>query len=362
MTRVNWKKFDWLLLGLVLLILAIGVVMVQSTTASSKSLTGYGKRQALFALVGLVLLAAATIVDYHIWKTLRWLLYFFLLGSLAVVVAMGNTQGGAQRWLSIGPLLLQPSELAKILTILFLAGFLCDHEKQVKHFWGLLWVLALLVPPLFLIYKQPDLGTAISVAFVGILLLFLGGARWLHLGLLGGAGLLSMPFLWLQMKGYMRKRLLSFLDPAKTPNYHVHQALISIGSGGWFGQGLGHGSQSSLHFLPVRHTDFIFSVIAEELGLVGAAAIVLLLVLLVVRIWQDAQKVVDRTGVLIISGVGALLFFQVVVNVGMNIGLMPVTGIPLPFISYGGSSLLSFLFAIGLIESVLIHQREISFR
>ncbi len=362
MTRVNWKKFDWILLGIVLLLVTVGIVMVQSTTASSASLAGYGKRQALFALVGLVLLALATIVDYHVWKTLRWGLYFLLLASLAVVVVMGNTQGGAQRWLSIGPLLLQPSELAKILAILFFASFLSDHGKQIEHFWGLLWILFLLIPPLILIYWQPDLGTAISVAFVGILLLFLGGARWRHLALLSGAGLLSLPLLWLKMQDYMRRRLLSFLDPAKMPNYHVHQALISVGSGGWFGQGLGHGSQSSLHFLPVRHTDFIFSVIAEELGLIGAAIVVLLLALLIVRIWQDAQKVVDKTGLLIISGVGALLFFQVVINVGMNVGLMPVTGIPLPFISYGGSSLLSFLFAMGLIESVLIHQREISFR
>ncbi len=363
MTRTNWREFDWLLVVLVISLIAIGIVMVTSITKSSESLTGYGERQAIFALIGLFFFILAAIIDYHVWESLGWFLYAFLLVGLAIVVTVGKIQGGAQRWLTIGGVALQPSEPAKLLVILFFAHFLGQSKEYIKKFGGVVVAFILLISPLVLIYRQPDLGTAISVAFAVIVMIFIAGAHWLHLGIFGGLGLLTLPFVWMHLAGYMQERVLSFLHPESDPkaSYHIHQALISVGSGGWLGQGLGHGSQSSLHFLPVRHTDFIFSVIAEELGLVGAFLVLLLLALLIFHLWQIAQKAPDRTGMLLVTGIAALIFFQVIVNVSMNLGLMPVTGIPLPFISYGGSSLISFLTAVGVVESVCIHQRRPAF-
>jgi len=214
-----------------------------------------------------------------------------------------------------------------------------------------------------LIYLQPHLGTVIVLAVVWLAMVLMAGMRLLHLSIMGLAGLLATPLIWFSLKDYMRDRLLLFINPAQDPSarYNIDQALISIGSGGWLGKGYASGSQSQLHFLRVRHTDFIFSVIGEEMGLVGALVLFTLIGVILWRIIRAASLARDGFGRLIACGIAAMIFFQSVVNIGMNLGLLPVMGIPLPFISSGGSSLITLLIAEGLVQSVVMRHRKIEF-
>jgi rod shape determining protein RodA len=217
--------------------------------------------------------------------------------------------------------------------------------------------------PVFLIYKEPDLGTALVLIFVWLVMLFASGIKMVYLGLLGGAGLAAVPVLWLSMEDYMRRRIAIFVNPASDPHlyYNIRQALYAIGSGGWFGKGYLQGTQSQLHFLLVQHTDFVFSVLCEELGIAGALVLFLLFLALLQRTLNAAKRARDTFGRLICVGIAAWVFFQCTVNIGMNLNLLPVTGLPLPFISYGGSSLMTLLAALGLVQSVLLRHRKIEF-
>jgi rod shape determining protein RodA len=214
-----------------------------------------------------------------------------------------------------------------------------------------------------LVYLQPHLGTTIVLAVIWLIMALMAGMRPLHLGILGFVGVLAMPLIWFSLEDYMRDRLLLFISPAQDPaaRYNIDQALISIGSGGWLGKGYASGSQSQLHFLRVRHTDFIFSVIGEEMGLVGALFMFALLGVILWRILRAASLARDSFGRLIACGVAALIFFQSAVNIGMNLGLLPVMGIPLPFISSGGSSLIALLIAEGLVQGVVMRHRKVGF-
>jgi rod shape determining protein RodA len=216
---------------------------------------------------------------------------------------------------------------------------------------------------MFLIYLQPDLGTALTLVAIWAAMMWMAGIRFRHLLVLAVAGVAALPLVWLNLEDYMQQRLLLFVNPAGNPDsyFNVHQSLVSIGSGGWTGKGLTEGTQSQLHFLRVRHTDFIFAVTAEELGLVGAAVLMGLVVLILWRTLRVAERSRDMLGRLIAAGVAAVILFQSVVNIGMNLGLMPVTGIPLPFVSYGGSSLLTLMLAIGLVESVAMRRKKLEF-
>jgi rod shape determining protein RodA len=217
--------------------------------------------------------------------------------------------------------------------------------------------------PMLLIYLQPNLGTALTLGFIWLAMATMAGIRLLHLGLLTGAGVLASPLAWFVLQDYMRQRILLFINPQGNPDdyYNVQQALISIGSGGWLGKGFGNGTQSQLHFLRVRHTDFIFSVIGEELGLLGAIVLFALFIILLWRILRIAVTAQDPFGRLICVGVAAVIFFQTAINLGVNLGLMPVTGLPLPFVSYGGSSLWTFLVALGLVENVAMRHKTLDF-
>ncbi len=214
-----------------------------------------------------------------------------------------------------------------------------------------------------LIYLQPDLGTALTMIAIWVAMIWMAGMRFRHLAILVAAGLAALPLVWMNLEDYMRDRLTLFINPAGDPDsyFNVHQALVSIGSGGWVGKGLTKGSQSQLHFLRVRHTDFIFAVTAEELGFLGAVAMIGLLFFLLWRILRIAERSRDTFGRLLAAGVGGLVFFQSVINIGMNLGLMPVTGIPLPFVSYGGSSFLTLMLGIGLVESVAMRHKKLEF-
>jgi rod shape determining protein RodA len=293
--------------------------------------------------------------------TLRNPLYVLMLGLLAIVFVVGQIAGGAKSWLGAGAV--QPSELAKIMVIIVLAKFLEDREEGAPRFSTIITSLILVAVPMVLIYLQPDLGTALSLGAIWLAMIWMAGIPLRYLFLLLAGGVAALPLIWMNLEEYMQQRLLLFVNPNSDPDsyFNVHQALVSIGSGGWTGKGLTHGTQSQLHFLRVRHTDFIFAVTAEELGFLGAAAMLALILFLLWRMVRIAGRARDTFGRLLVAGVAGLILFQSVINIGMNLGLMPVTGIPLPFVSYGGSSLLTLMVGVGLVESVAMRHKKLEF-
>jgi len=358
----RWRYFDYPLLIVTLLLIGLGITMIYSATASTPELEKLPQRQIIYAVVGLALMGLTAAIDYRLLSSLSLALYFVTLSILGAVFIAGQTVVGARRWIDLG-LSIQPSELAKLLTIIVLAKFLSDHEEEMNRWRYVLMAVAILSPPVVLIYLQPHLGMAVILALMGAVMIFMGGIPWFHALMLGLIGAASAPLLWISMKDYMRERILIFLNPQSDParSYNIEQALISIGSGGWLGKGLFHGSQSQLRFLRVRHADFIFSVVAEELGFVGALTLLLLLTLLLWRLLRIAEMARDSFGRLIVVGVATVIFLQSVINIGMNLSLLPVSGIPLPFISHGGSSLVTLLLGLGLAQSVAMRHRKIEF-
>ena len=361
MDRKIWRNFDFVLLAVTVLMIAFGIAMIYSATLDTPDLQDLPRRQAILALVGLALLLLVAAIDYRFLESLQKPLYALTIASLLLVLLVGKTTYGAQRWISGTSF--QPSELAKVLIIVTLAQFLAQHEKDIGRFRYILVSIIFVAVPMALIYLQPHLGTVIVLAVVWLAMVLMAGMRLLHLSIMGLAGLLATPLIWFSLKDYMRDRLLLFINPAQDPSarYNIDQALISIGSGGWLGKGYASGSQSQLHFLRVRHTDFIFSVIGEEMGLVGALVLFTLIGVILWRIIRAASLARDSFGRLIACGVAAVIFFQSVVNIGMNLGLLPVMGIPLPFISSGGSSLIALLIAEGLVQSVVMRHRKMEF-
>jgi len=361
MDRKIWRNFDFVLLAITVLLIAFGIAMIYSATLDTPDLQDLPRRQAILALVGLALLLLVAAIDYRFLESLQKPLYVLTIASLLLVLLVGKTTYGAQRWISGTSF--QPSELAKVLIVVTLAQFLAQHEKDIGRFRYILVSIIYVAVPMVLIYLQPHLGTVIVLAVVWLIMALMAGMRLLHLGILGFVGLLSAPLIWFSLEDYMQRRLLLFINPAQDPaaRYNIDQALISIGSGGWLGKGYASGSQSQLHFLRVRHTDFIFSVIGEEMGLVGALFMFALIGVILWRIIRAASLARDSFGRLIACGVAAVIFFQSVFNIGMNLGLLPVMGIPLPFISSGGSSLIALLIAEGLVQSVVMRYRKIEF-
>lgn len=362
--RQLWRNFDWPLLFVVLLLCGIGVSMIYSATLSTSDLSDLWLRQLVFIGLGVVALFVIALIDYRHLELLAPPAYLVLIGSLTAVALIGETQGtGTTRWLNIGGTLVQPTESGKFLLIIFFAWYLNWYREYMNGLPYVLIALVLLLIPLAFIYEQPDLGTTLNFAFIGGVLILVSGIRYWQLGLLAGGLAAATPFLLGTLEDYMQERIDIFLNPEQNPGatYNIEQALIAIGAGGWWGEGWTHGSQNQLRFLRVRHTDFIFSVIAEELGLIGTAIVVALLLFVIWRILNIADKAQDAFGRLLTVGVAALIFFQTVVSVSMNLNLIPVTGLPLPFVSYGGSSLISMMFAVGLAQSVVMRHRKIEF-
>ncbi|MBC7315044.1 MAG: rod shape-determining protein RodA, partial [Chloroflexi bacterium] len=266
----------------------------------------------------------------------------------------------AQSWLRFEFFDVQASELCKVIMILTLAHVLSGDRYDLNGALPLILAIVLLVPPLILIYLQPDFGTALILAATWVGMVVLAGVRWQYLLILGMAGAALAPLIWFRLEGYMQARILHFFFPDNDPtgaSYNINQALISIGSGGWWGKGLFHGTQSQLQFLRVRHTDFIFSVLAEETGFVGASFLVILFTLLILRLVRVARIAPDHDGRLIASGVAVMIFTQTFINIGMNANILPVTGLPLPLVSYGGSALVTLLIALGIAQSVAMRHK-----
>lgn len=356
-----WRSFDWILLGTVIVLIVYGIAMISSATRGTQDLADYWRRQALFAGSGLIILLLVAVFDYRFYENLHRPLYVLTITLLVTVFVVGEITQGVQRW--IGAQAVQPSELAKIVIIIGLAKLLADRDGEMGQLRHLLLSLGYILVPMILIYLQPDLSTSLMLGLIWLAMVLMAGVQVVHLGMLALAGVLASPVIWLTLQDYMRQRILLFLDPQANPDdyYNIQQALISIGSGGWLGKGFGNGTQSQLHFLRVRHTDFIFSVIGEELGLLGAIVLFVLFTILLWRILRVAAIAQDPFGRLICVGVAIIIFVQTGVNIGVNLGVLPVTGLPLPFVSYGGSSLWTFLIALGLVESVAMRHKKLDF-
>jgi rod shape determining protein RodA len=360
--RLSWRHFDVWLLLIVLALLAIGLLMIGSATQNSidPDLANAARRQGLYALIGVIVLILTAAIDYRIWYNARHVLYASALLFLVITLIFGSGQiGGVGRWLDLAIFPVQPSELAKVLLILALAGFLANRTDSIRTLRTTGLSLIYVAAPAALVFLQPNLSTALVYVFIWLAMVIAAGVRGRNLAAIGVAGLLTLPAVWLAMAQYQRDRILSIFNPEL--DYNRTQALISIGSGGWLGQGYGSGSQNQLHFLKVRHTDFIFSVTAEELGFVGAVLIVVLLGLLIFRLVRIADRSRDGYGEFVVIGIAAMVFFQAAINIAMNLNIGLVAGLPLPFVSYGGSSLITMLLAIGLAESVNMRHRKIEF-
>lgn len=389
--RINWRHFDWLLFFVVLVLCSISIAVIYSATRNSPDLVDYWQRQVNFVGIGLVALFVVAMLDYRQLSLLAVPSFLIFIVLLVVVYFFGDAQGGSKSWINVGGTLVQPTEAGKFLIIIFLAWYLSWFRDSMHKLPYLLMALVLLLAPLILVYIQPDFGMTITYAFMGGVLILAAGVRYRHLALLGAGALLAIPLFASTLQGYMLARICIFLPTDDTgqvvapilsflraafnslpsecvqpaantaASYNVNQALIAVGNGGLTGMGWTEGTQNQLLFLRVRHTDFIFSVIAEELGMIGASLVLMLLLFVVWRILRIAGSAPDQFGKLLTTGIAALIFFQIVINVGMNLKLIPVTGLTLPFISYGGSSLVSMLFAIGLAESVAMRHRKLEF-
>jgi len=372
--RSIWRYFDWWLFGSVLMLGLIGIAMIYSATSNTIELQDYWLRQSQFLAVGVIALFVAALFDYRYLEMFAQIIFVGFLLSLVAVYLFGETQGsGSQRWISVAGVLVQPTELGKFLLIVFLAWYLSRYYGESKSFTALLIGLVLLAAPMVLVFLQPDLGMTITLAFIGGVIILVSGMKFSHFAILGSVLVLGIVGLFLVsqaglmevniLQGYMLERIQIFLDPNSDPDaaFNVRQALISVGAGGWLGQGWQLGSQSQLFFLRVRHTDFIFSVIAEELGLIGSSILLSLFFIVIWRLLRIVERARDDFGRLIAVGVAALIFFQVFINVGMNMSIVPVTGMTLPFVSYGGSSLVSLMLAVGLAESVAMRHRKMDF-
>ncbi len=356
-----WRLIDWWLYLIPTLLIGIGIAMITSLTYGGPRID-LAINQAIYAGLGFVAMVFFTRFDYRNWRTLAFYAYATIMGLLIAVDLVGVTVFGAQRWLAVGNFQLQPSELAKLGMVIVLARFFADRDTlHGRDYFKLLGLVSL---PAILVLRQPDLGTTMILALTSFGLCLAGGVPRRVLAGVLGIGAVTLPIVWQFLADYQRSRILTFLHPAADPygaGYNVLQALIAVGSGGLFGQGLGQGSQSQLQFLPVAHTDFIFAVVAEATGMIGSSILIGLLVLLCFRIVRVARQAKDQFGFLLGVGIALLILSQMAINIGMNIGLAPVTGIPLPFVSHGGTALITNFIAIGILQSIMLRHKKITF-
>jgi rod shape determining protein RodA len=362
MFRSRFRDFDWVLLGFVLVLSVFSVLEIRSATAMTK-FHGFQQKQMLFLGIGIVAMFAISMVDYHrLLDIANWAYGFSLVSLVAVLIPhIGQKVLGARRWINLGGgVHFQPSEWVKLVLILAMARYMWGKVAEGKDLsWSDIGkASALVVVPVVLVLKQPDLGTALTYLPVLVVGLYLGGMRWkqaawvvLGLAMLGGVGLATGKHL----KPYQQKRIDAFLNPDSDPRgsgYQIRQSLIAVGSGGIWGKGTNKGTQTQGDFLPIPYTDFIFAAFCEEHGFVGAVVVLMLYFLILVRLIQNAQTAADPPGTFLVMGVMAVTLFQIGINIGMCIGLMPVTGIPLPLMSYGGSSIIFTFLALGIVMNV----------
>ncbi len=352
------RDYDWWLVALLAAICALGVIEIYSATHGS-ALVGMHIKQIRWLVVGVVLMFALSRVDYHVIMDQAPILYIIGIVALLAVLLVGHTRFGAKRWIPILGEFLQVSELVKLIIIIVLARFFAEVRTDELSLQDLIKAGLIVGLPLALILKQPDLGTALVLMPMLIVGAFLAGLQWKHAAVIVLIGVMMLPVGWHVMKPYQKERVTSFLHPeedAKGSGYQVLQSKIAVGSGGFWGKGFGNGSQNQLGYIPVRYSDFIMSAWAEEQGFKGVLLALGLYMALLLRLVQNAQRAKDRAGMFLVMGVAAALGFHVLVNVAMVIGAMPITGIPLPLMSYGGSATLFVFLAIGLVMNVRLRR------
>jgi rod shape determining protein RodA len=359
-----WRAFDVQLVTYAGLLAAIGLVMAYTNSVEDGKLTLEAQttltRALMWTSIAVVAFIFATAFDYRWLRTLSWPLYVFQLGLLVLTLAIGDGVGGSARWIALGPLTFQFSELAKILMVIVLANYLAGRQGKLDSLASILGACVLVGPPLVLVMLQPDLGTSLVFAAILAGMLWMSGAslKWL---LILAAGVIALvPIAWTYiLHDYQKQRLVSFLDASpdiKGSGWQLYQAQIAVGSGGWMGKGLTNGTQAQGDFLPVQTTDFVFAILAEELGFIGAMVVFTLFFLLLWRVLAAGWRSRDPFGTLFAAGMASIILFQLIVNVGMVMGIMPITGIPLPFVTYGGASLVSMALGLGVIQSINVRQ------
>ena len=359
------RNYDFVLLFTIIVLSLFGILMVTASTVPAGTplmemlKNSFVSKQIFFVVVGTGAMLVMSLIDYSEWRQFVIPFYLLNLALLAIVMIMGHSALGAQRWIDLGFFKLQPSEFAKIAIIITLSSIMAKEGRKIEGWLDLIIPFAHVSLPMLLIFLQPDLGTSlVFIAITGVIL-FVAGLKWLQMAVLATGGLMgSIYAFFFVFRDYQRGRLIIFLDPWQDPlgmGWQIIQSKIAIGSGQFWGRGLFGGTQTQLNFLPEKHTDFIFSVIGEELGFLGGSLTLLVYLFLVWQIIGVGLKAKDNLGRFICVGVAAMLVFQLLVNVGMTIGIMPVTGLPLPLISSGGSSFVATCLGLGLVLSVAAH-------
>jgi rod shape determining protein RodA len=372
MRESRWQQFDLVIVACAMGLILAGVAMIHSATCASPCSgllppSSYAVRQGLSAAVGFVLLVGVSLIDYRLYRVYAYHLYALAVALLVIVLVIGrggaDDDYGSRRWIYLGVFDLQASEVAKLAVLVALARVLGEKHEGPLSFRRLMVSIVFMLVPVGLVFVEPDLGSSMSFVMIWLTMVLVAGIRWRHALLLFVASLVASPLVWLGMKDYMRDRLTTFIGTlidlehaAFDQGYNVLQARISIGSGGLFGRGYLEGTQSQLGFLRITQSDFIFSAAAEELGFIGATVLFCLFVMLLFRVTRAADMSRDDFGRLLTFGVAAMILFAAVANLGANLTLLPVTGIPLPFISYGRTSLLTNLAALGIVQSVLLYR------
>ena len=362
---LQFRRFDGVLLAATGLLILIGLIVLYSSGLKVGSTANQldTSRQIIYVGVGLLIFWLVSRTDYSVLRNYSFLIYIVMVGFLLLVEIFGATRLGATRWISLGFFQFQPSEFAKLALIIVLAKFFSDHYEKSDSVKYLLMSLLYLLPPLVLVLAQPDLGTALVLVMVWLAMALTTKLKLRYFVVMLAILVISLPVIYPRLAPYQRQRIATFVNPTANPDstgYNVNQAIIAVGSGGLLGQGLSSGSQSQGNFLPSQHTDFIFAVLSEKLGFLGGMLCIFLYCVVIFRAVWIAKNSADRFGTLLTIGIATMLAFHVVVNVGMNIGLLPVTGIPLPFISAGGTSMLISLISIAILESIYGRRRSIS--
>lgn len=356
---LSYRDFDWVLLALALLIAGLGVMEIYSTTYHTK-FAGAHVKQLYWIMLGLAVMFLVSRIDYHALME-QWPVFYLLFITLLVfVLVMGKRVFGSRRWIHIGDTTFQVSEFVKLVIILALAKYFSQYRDEQLSTSDLVKVGLLAGVPMGLILLQPDLGTALTIVPIVACCVFIAGLRLKHFVVLLVLAALALPVAWqFGLKSYQKARLTTFMNPEEDPQkagYQILQSKIAVGSGGLWGKGASKGTQTQLLFLPVPHTDFIFAAFAEEHGFFGVLSVLLLYFMVLMRLIHNAQTAPDRAGLFIVMGVVGVLLFHILVNMGMVVGYMPVTGIPLPLMSYGGSSILFMFLALGLVNNVRLRR------
>ena len=361
------RNLDWILIGTIVLLTGIGMVLIASATHGNALVSGsnrFVQRQGLFLLVDILLAVGIISLDYHSLKRIALPLYCITVLLLLGVMFFGHTTLGAQRWIRVGPVMFQPSEFSKAFMIVCLASFLDERSEYLEQWKDYLPACLFMLVPFVLVLRQPDLGTALVFAAIAFSMFWVCGLKIKWIAALTGAFVCAAPVLWQFLHEYQKNRIRVFLDPELDPfgaGYHVIQSKIAIGSGMLWGKGWMQGTQSQLDFLPENHTDFIFAVAGEEFGFVGVVVILLLYMVLIWRGLTIALNAEDRFGTLLAAGITGMYLFHVLVNIGMTIGIMPVTGVPLPFLSYGVSSLTTNMLLAGVLLNINVRHTRLQF-